>query len=295
MLHWSWACLILVLSCCATANAQKNLLFFGNSFTINNYVPDKVSQLAVADGYAAPLIVNDSQSGQTIAYHLDQLQNFPANNITHPSISGKTWDAVILQGYSTETTTALGNPAAFVSGVTSMSNLIRGHATGSTAEIVLYQTWARAAGHSYYPGTFATPTIMQSQIRNSYESALNNLNASSSIATIAPVGDAFQSLNFAPAYYASDLYHANNAGSLLSAMVLYRTIYDEQVSDIGYANAAAWAGVNETTWNQLVTLADSVAAVPEPGTWAIGLLIGAVFWNYRRLRVSQNSPTTTAN
>jgi hypothetical protein len=266
-----------VVVCCAapcySQDAPLNLLFFGNSFTIGSgvNVPTAVGRIAEADGYAAPLIVADLEGGQDLDYHIGQIRNRPQDNVAASAIEGKEYDFAVIQGYSTEAT-HLQDPANdFIPDAVEISSLIRSQPTGPDAKIVLFETWAREAPHSFYTGAnpvFSEPAEMQSEIRTNYLLAVEAIKQDQGavVATMAPVGDAFQAGGFDASYYASDNYHASNLGYRLASLMIYRTIYDEMVGDIEYSSVANWVGVSEAQWTALTSLADSVpvTSVPEP-------------------------------
>ena len=83
---------------------EKRLLFFGNSFSLGGGgIHLNVHDLAVASGHDAPVVVGDLASGQDIDYHIGQVNNLPGNNVNHAALgAGETWDAIVVQGYSTE-------------------------------------------------------------------------------------------------------------------------------------------------------------------------------------------------
>ncbi|HEV7300159.1 MAG TPA: PEP-CTERM sorting domain-containing protein [Tepidisphaeraceae bacterium] len=280
------------------AEVPLNLLFFGNSFSQGGgtqVVPNKVGQLAAADGHAAPNIIADLLGGADLDYHIGQVANFPANNVNHASISGKTWNFVIQQGYSTEATHmgAPGGPvgpADFIGDALTLHNAVKNHASGRGAGVrsVLYQTWARSPNHSYYPTEFANPAAMQQEVRTNYRIAADGINDSAGpgSARIATVGDAFEAMDFSDGLlYGSDDYHASSSGYLLASMVLYRTIYSEDVTDISWSSASGWANVSQSTWNQLAAVADALplASVPEPTSIAL-IAMGAAAALTRRTK-----------
>ena len=265
--RWA-AAAALALAGLAGATAQpasaepKNLLFFGNSFSQQDNVPGKVGLLAQADGYEAPRIVADLQGGQTFDYHLGEVTNNPANNVASSSLpAGETWDYVVLQGFSTEATEEFNSHAEFARDAVALYEAVRDQSSGKGQGVtpMLYQTWARAVGHEYYPSRWSGPTEMQADVRAGYEAALEALSAVNNDAAVSLVGDAFEARNFELSLYDSDRYHASTSGSLLASLVIYRTTYGEDVGDIAYADVEAFAGVSEERWDVLVAAADSVA------------------------------------
>jgi len=271
------------------AEDPLNLLFFGNSFSQGG-VQWRVADLAAADGHRRPVVLLDSLGGMDLTYHLNEVLTNPQNNVTHPLIGTNTWDYVILQEHSTKSTTAMGNPAQFQTDALAIYLQIKNHASGRGAGVqpILFQTWARADGNylvdpNDYRSAWDSPEEMQADLSANYAAAASSMNIATGAGTavVAPVGDAFASLDFNSALYAADLYHPSAAGTLLASMILYRTIYGEKVSDISYASASSWAGVNQATWNQLVATADAMAVVPEPSTATL-VAVGFVLLTRRR-------------
>jgi hypothetical protein len=267
----------------AVAEEPKHLLFFGNSFTLSYDVPGRLWQIAQADGHVAPRTVSDLTGGTNLEYHIGQIASNPANNVAHPAVApGDAWDFVILQGYSTEPT-HIGDPVGFRNDAVTLTGLVRNHPSGKGigTQAVLYETWARGPTHAFYPNTFASPTVMQQELRDSYTAATADINAAfgPGTARYAPVGDAYEAAGFNLNLYGSDIYHPSEYGATLNALILYRTIYGELTSDIPYSDSIAWFGMSSTQWTSLTTLADSMTiVVPEPtavatlAACAIGLL-----------------------
>ena len=246
------------------AEEPLNLLFFGNSFTIQDTVALKVRNLAVADGYPRPLVVGDLAGGQDLDYHRQQIENSPQNNITHSSLNMERWDFVVMQGYSTEATHLRPN-SEFSDSAGQLYNAVLQHDSGQGQDAVgvLFETWARGPGHSFYPNEFADPAAMQAEVRVGYEAALTELHTLHDDVRLARVGDAFELLQFDRSLYDADIYHASTAGSMLASMMIYRTIYEEDLSDITYDEIENWARVDEATWRQFVEVVESFP-VPEP-------------------------------
>ena len=119
---------------------------------------------------------------------------------------------VVLQGQSYVPLIA---PFTFYTGVAPLAQAA--HAAGSTP--VLFETWARQAGHSMYSNELDghDPTTMQAALRDAYKKA-----AADNDAIYAPVGDAWEvSLTQHPdlTLHSGDGSHAAMTGSYLSAAV----------------------------------------------------------------------------
>lgn len=276
----------MVASSTAWAEEPLHLLFFGNSFTMSYDIPGRIWQIAQADGHAAPRSVSDLTGGTTLAFHIDQIATNPVNNVASPTVgAGQTWDYVVFQGFSVEPT-HIGDPAKFRADAVTLTDRVRNHASGkgAGAKAVLYETWARGPGHAYYPDTFASPAAMQQEIRTSYQAALADINTAfgAGTARYAPVGDAYEELNFDINLYGSDIYHPSELGATLNALILYRTIYGEMTSDIPYTASLDWFGLSSSEWNTVTEIADRMPiAIPEPGTLAF-VLAPVVFLRRRR-------------
>ena len=250
----------------------RRILWFGNSFSNGGDIPNRVATLAEAAGKPRPVIVNASLNGQNLAYHIGQVTSNPAANIEAEEImyhSSGNWDDVVIQGYSTEATSAY-TPApaeGFIPNATNLYTLVRNSAKGAGVRAVLFQTWARASGHAFYPDTFADPDAMQGEIVANYKAAADLFKArwGADAVTIAPVGAAFRNAKFATDFYSSDLYHAGGKyGYELVAMVLYNTIYGTFVDeDVTYAQAVAAGATSltEAEWRRVAALAHAASGL----------------------------------
>ncbi|MBT7164130.1 MAG: hypothetical protein HN904_15215 [Victivallales bacterium] len=139
-----------------------------------------------------------------------------------------------MQEYSTRPTThpKTGNIAAFLRDAPGLYAEVAKHSPKVVP--ILQETWARSPKHPFYPKGFKDPAAMQAQLRDSYAKAKAAIDQAigQPITRIAPVGDSWELANWDD-LHASDEYHANNRGSLLAALAMYATIYDDNtVSDI---------------------------------------------------------------
>lgn len=261
------------------ADEPLNLLFFGNSFTINFDVAGLVGDVAVADGKDNPLIVKSLQGGRDLDFHIASIDTLSTtNNVNSNALgAGETWDYVVIQELSTGATTEFGgDPADFRQDAQTLYGGVTNHASGkgAGATAVLYETWAYGPRNGAFPRPFPNSAAMQAQITANYALANEDLNnnfgeGSSRLAT---VGSAFELENFRSTLYddvGSD-FHQGQQGALLAALVLYRTIYNEDVSDIDFnsesaSSLSALPGITEEIWNGLAATADlAPISVPEP-------------------------------
>jgi hypothetical protein len=212
----------------------SRVLFVGNSFTFTANMPRTFAQLVEASGFPVPEVGVRAIGGQTLEGHRADTGTEGA-----PSIVREGWDVVILQELSTRPTDALGDPAQFKEDATFFHDL------AVTAEpetqVVLYETFARRAGHAYYPATFTSPADMQAQLRFHYDDCaesfipMHSTVVMSRPVIVAHVGDAWERVLSArelPPLHASDDYHPNENGAYLSALVFFGTLYQRSVEGL---------------------------------------------------------------
>lgn len=259
---------IAILLLASTLQAQgKNLLFYGNSFSFfNGGVAQLVRGIAIEAGFPAPTYQERLVAGQDLHYHAtDPGQVAAIGNFLPP---GQTWDVVIMQGISTEATQILGHPAQFVADAILILGNVRSHSPLATG--VMYQTWARAPGHSFYPTYFANPLVMHTEIRTNYRNAIPALEAvfGAGAAVNSAVGDCAALLEFDPAIYYLDLHHPANELTVMASMCLFTSIYSRRACDItpnfstpGPLGARLTSyGLNGADWQRLAGIADASAA-----------------------------------
>ncbi len=269
LLKTCMCCLAVVMLLAATDRAQAvNILYYGNSFTngvgSTKSVPTLVSEIAVAAGNPAPYSINAAVNGQSFSWHL----SYNLSPITTAIAPGQNWDYVVLQDYSTAPT-HIGNVAQHRTNAVAMRDAVAAHSPDVTA--IMFETWARGPGHSYYPGTFASPEAMQQEVREGYTLSTGDINAAygTGSALYAPVGDAWENANW-DNLHSGDIYHAQNRGTLLTSLVIYAMIYDDPTtSDIDLSGVLTGLGLTEADGLQLTAVADATL-VPEPAS--LGLL-----------------------
>ncbi|MEZ4447347.1 MAG: hypothetical protein R3B72_50190 [Polyangiaceae bacterium] len=201
------------------------LLFVGNSFTHQGPVPHLVRDIASSVGWPTPDVDYSAPGGETLGGHRQ-------SNITLGLVDAGSWDFVVLQDHSLRATDNAGDLAAFKADATWFYDRIKD--TSAEAQVLLYETWARHPDHPIYPGTFATPMEMQTQIRFHYGDAASVVIPTtatfqpSTDVDVAPVGDAWENHLAEPdplRLHATDDYHGGPLGQYLNALVLYSTIY----------------------------------------------------------------------
>lgn len=284
VLSFSLALAALVAAAPSQAADPINILWYGNSFTnglgSTRPVPAIFRDIAIAAGHPAPFGVNRSSNGQSLQWHLTN----NTSAINSQIAAGQDWDYVVLQDFSTMPT-HIGDLSQHLSSSLGLYQAVAARSPDVTP--VLYQTWARGPGHSFYTGGAPSfpggPAQMQQEVRDGYLASQANINASAGAGTalVAPVGDAFEEMNFSLNLYHTDIYHAQNRGTLLATLVLYGTIYgDTTTSDIPLAAILTNLGISTADGAALTAAADAVLAVtvPEPTSFVLvmGLVVGAL-------------------
>ncbi|MDB5327599.1 MAG: uncharacterized protein JWM57_3168 [Phycisphaerales bacterium] len=286
----------------SAAETPLNLLFFGNSFTqgyapgtapgggdLYYNVPDAIKSYATADGHVAPRIVQETLGGSNLSYHVTQAQTKPQETVANTG--GSPWSYVVLQDESlrpADKTSDANAIAQFRADSKTLSDLVRANNSPSAATI-MYQTWARGPVSTVYPNTYSTPGAMQTDLTKNYALAGTSLNTAYGYdeARVAPVGDAFGTLNFDSALlYNADARHSTVFGYRLSAAVLYRTIYNEKISDIPYSAVQSWIGLTAGQYAQIQSVADSVA-IPEPAAAGAAAVGASALLGRRRASVNR--------
>lgn len=209
----------------------KNVLVYGNSLSLfHGGVAPVLTALAAEAGLPPPVIVERSVTGVALHYHATDPAQVAAITTSLPA--GQQWDVVILQGISHETTTTLGNPAQFLADATTILGNVRAHSPAVTA--LVFQTYARGQGHSWYPQYFADPLTMHQQVRTTCRNTAAALCTTfgADTAKNCAIGDCAALLEFAPAYYFVDLQHPAPSVTIMTAMCEFASIYGLRAADV---------------------------------------------------------------
>lgn len=254
---------------CGTLPAQRglNLLFYGNSYTIDNWTVTRIVDAIANDAnQPPPTIVPRLFGGTSLVYHRTDPAQVAAISTSLPA--GEHWDFVVIQGNSLEATVSQGDPAAFRANALGILQNVRAHSPAARA--VLYQTWARGPGHPLYPAAFPNPWAMHTEVRRNYQLAADDINHAfgPDTARLARVGDAVARLGFDPAYYNPDLSHPSKDVTLLAAMAIYTAIYGAPVCGMSpdFSGSGRLAlhfttyGFSPASWPAMRGFADLIAA-----------------------------------
>ncbi|WP_428388356.1 hypothetical protein [Mucisphaera sp.] len=278
---------IAALLAAGTAYAEpKTVMFYGNSFTLGFGSTRSVNALfediAVAAGHEAPTVRSAAASGQALGWHV-------ANNTAPLFVTiplSEDWDFIVMQEHSSKLTRAFPGTPGYPESVENskadalaLYNIASSRSSGVVP--VFYETFARNYGHPFYTGSNPEfpggPQEMQAEVRAGYEILKNHLNDNigSDIARVAPVGTAWEIGDY-DRLHSADNWHAQNRGTLLAALVIYGTVYEDlTTSDIDLTSVLASVNLTAEDGTQLTSWADSALAIPEPATAGLLLALGA--------------------
>ena len=194
------------------------ILFVGNSYTYYNDMPTLFSRLCGCNGKRA-MVFSVTHGGRKLHENLDP--NDPVTRQLDAVIAQNTMDVCILQEHSILPITDFDRFSANVTGL--MDKL-------GPARFVLYQTWGRKTGSSFLTEHRLTTRTMTERLRDAYAAVAHRVGAD-----CAPVGLCFWHVwetHPEVELYDPDLTHPSYAGSCLSAMTHFRTLFGQLPSDL---------------------------------------------------------------
>ncbi len=227
-----------------------DVLFVGNSYLNLHDLPVRVSQLGEAAGI--PITVDKvTMGGESFEYHLGRPK-------TAAMLEDRDWDAVVLQSHSLD---PLRNHDGFVRAGAALGDKVR----AAGAEPVLFETWARRAGHNLYnymDVTGGNPKAMQQAVTARYASL-----AEAEGMRVAPVGTAWMAVHDEHAdidLFAKDGGHPSAAGAYLGACVVFSSLTDHAPVDSGAASEGLDDDVAATLRAVATAVVRPTCASPDP-------------------------------
>jgi hypothetical protein len=230
----------------AGAQSARTVLFIGNSFTfadksaVHFYRADTVTDLNHEGIGGVPALFKTFAAEAGLGYDVS-LETHPGVgldwHLAHERdvLSQRSWDVVVMHGYSTLDAARPGDPATLVASAREAADLLRRQ--NPNVEIHLMATWPRA-DQTYVPaGHWAGQPIeaMARDVRAGYDTAA----AAAHVQSVIPVGEAwvraFQAGVADPNPYdgvdagkvdlwAYDHYHGSTYGYYLNALVIFGDI-----------------------------------------------------------------------
>jgi hypothetical protein len=219
--------------------SQKiNVLFIGNSYTMNNNLPLLIMNLFkssnhqnVTFNYSTAL-----QGGQDLEYHSKQEK-------VHKFLESK-WDFVILQDYSLTP----GLPSRRNSSLRVLNNFFKPRFVKTNSNVIFYNTWGRRRGINWEP-SYRTFKQMQKLLIEGYQMYEKVLQHPNIKIRHSKVGQKFESIfdsivrrgedpidlkSWFSKLYHEDESHPSIHGSYLAACVFYKTIFEKSPIGLTY-------------------------------------------------------------
>lgn len=197
-----------------------DILFVGNSYTYYNDMPAIFQALARDNGKDVTTTAVTKGGRMLVAY------KNPTDVTTEKLVAAlqQHYDICILQEQSVLPITGFDT---FMEGLTLVMNMAKAQAD----QFILYATWGRKAGHKVLLERGWNTESMTEMLAESYDKAAAHLGAE-----VSPVGKNFLAASrLLPDVdlYNPDLSHPSYAGSVLSALTHYWTIFKEFPENTG--------------------------------------------------------------
>ncbi len=199
----------------------KQVLFIGNSFTMNYDMPNKLETIARQNNHS--LYTKEvTTNGKDWKYHAVQ----PS---TYATIRSNSWDYIFLQAKSFELilsdSTVLKHSLPYGK---QMIDSIRHH--HPKAKIALFMTWGYDQGiYLSHLNRQVDFEEMQQQLKKQYLAFADTFHTA-----VVPVGEVWKEIREQQPQielYTSDQYHQNKTGSFLIAATFYTFLFDEPIQD----------------------------------------------------------------
>ncbi|MEO1237563.1 MAG: hypothetical protein AAFX76_12315 [Planctomycetota bacterium] len=243
-----------------------NVLWFGNSYSQFNLLPDRLADLAEVGGHARPNFSTRLVGGATVAGHLQARDGVVAPD-DNPNVR---WDFTIVQAQSFEGT-PVGSDPLVINTHQHLYQFLANHPSGNAANAtpIILETWARHPDlYNDGPGNrLVSPERMQADLTETAESAARNMGLfyPGTTGTVARAGTAFFDQGLETAFYNPDGSHPSKIGSAAAAATLYHSLYGRSASELDETAAAAM-GIGVDRWRDVLARADAAAPLRFAGT-----------------------------
>lgn len=232
------------------AASPISILFVGNSLTQANDLPSVFKNFTEQSRLRTAVEVHSiTPGGAFFQDHWKRGQPLAMLRQLHPTI-------VVLQGQSLE---PLLSPQNF----RHYAGLLKNEADQINATTILFSTWARPPGDSYYEDQTSggSPAEMQTRLNSAYGQLAASLNVS-----LAPVGRAWEvARTIAPDIQLLDgTQHPSPAGTYLAAAVLFRVVFNAPATGSTY-----FGGLSREVAIKLQQVADETP-LTRNGAWMGG-------------------------
>ncbi len=205
---------------------ELNILFIGNEYTLSNYMPYMLQTFADSDPTAHFKVSIDVHAAHSVS--LSQLWNMAG---TRDILTSKKWDYIVIQPTSMWAASD-GSVHITRKSISAWSSQIK----SLGAVPVLFETWPLEMTHPAY----ANPKYKKlKNYKNMFKRIKGYSKAMEEKYSLipAPIGSYWMETIHAKngiKLYAADRSSPTVEGSFLTALVLYKTLVDNTLEDIGY-------------------------------------------------------------
>lgn len=236
--------------CFKGKSQTKNVLFIGNSFTLNYNMPKKLERIAKREGeslYTAQV----TKGGKDWAFHAKNPQ-------TYEMIKSEPWDYVVLQALSYEPLYAehILSENTIQYGKMMIDSVRKHH---PNAKIMLFMTWGYKDGIFIdYENKMIDYEEMQKRLQNQY----NRFGELYKVA-VAPVGKVWEKTRAQyPNYnlYSEDNYHQSELGSFLTASTFYSMIFNKTIQNF---SRIPYRKIDEIEARYITTIVNDITLHPK--------------------------------
>ncbi|MCB1783045.1 MAG: hypothetical protein KDI13_03545 [Alphaproteobacteria bacterium] len=212
------------------ASVTISVLFIGNSYTFYNNMPQMIIDIANSD--PGNKVALELQSITIGGATLEQLWKDPR---TLPALKNRHWDYVILQEQSTWAMFDDNRKKTreYAANFTNEARQIG-------AKTLIYQTWPRKQGTSWYKEAQFASALKDSNHMQSITASQTKFLADLIQAKVVPVSDYWMfTIDQHPdlELYDKDGSHPSLLGSYLTALIFYRTLTDRAPQETAYIPA----------------------------------------------------------
>ncbi len=203
-----------------------NILFVGNEYTLSNYMPYMLQTFAESDPTAHFKVNIEVHAANRVS--LSQLWNMPG---IRDILTSKNWDYIVIQP-TPMWVSSDGSVHITRKAISAWSSQIK----SIGAQPVFFETWPLEMTHPDYANPKYTKLknykVMFKRIKGYSKAMVERYGL-----ILAPVGDYWMSAiheRTGIKLYAADRSSPTMNGSFLTALVLYKTLVDSSLEDIGY-------------------------------------------------------------
>lgn len=208
--------------------SELKVLFIGNSYTYANDLPKVFSSVSCSGGYKV--------TAESVAVGGYAFSNHVYSAQTTAKINSKKWDYVILQDQSQIPSSRPADVTTYYlpHAVTLANRVLSNH---SSSELIYFVTWGRESGDGANCGSYAKVCTFSGHTEALLEGYTQYKNSTGGV--LAQVGSAWEAVvdDSSSPFLSGDLWtgdgsHPELLGTYLSALVLYKSIFQKSTLDL---------------------------------------------------------------